>query len=96
MPVNTGACLSPKDELAQEYLRIRHVHRIEIARVNYSQAVVDSSSVLSVYFEVLISSSGIVEATLVFAGMDFVTKVFPATTEFAPIMVSPPRMVVFA
>ena len=40
MPVNTGACLSPKDELAQEYLRIRHVHRIEIVRVNYSQAVV--------------------------------------------------------
>ena len=48
LPVNTGACLSPKDELAQEYLRIKHVHRIEIARVNYSQAVVDSSSVLSV------------------------------------------------
>ena len=48
VPVNTGACLSPKDELALEYLRIRHVQRIEIARVNYSQAVVDSSSVLSV------------------------------------------------
>ena len=30
VPVNTGACLSPKDELAQKYLRIRHVQRIEI------------------------------------------------------------------
>ena len=45
LSVNTGACLSPKDELAQEYLRIRHVHRMEIARVNYSQAVVDNLSV---------------------------------------------------
>ena len=26
LSVNTGACLSPKDELAQEYLRIEHVH----------------------------------------------------------------------
>ncbi len=48
------------------------------------------------YFAVLISSSGIVEATLVFAGIDFVTKVFPATTAFAPITVSPPSIVVLA
>ena len=48
VPVNTGACLSPKDELAQEYLRIRHVQRIEIVRVNYSQAVVGRTFVLFV------------------------------------------------
>ena len=29
LPVNAGACLSPKDELAQEHLRIRHVQRID-------------------------------------------------------------------
>ena len=48
LSVNTGACLSPKDELAQEYLRIRHVQRIEIMRVNYSQAVRERPPVLSV------------------------------------------------
>ena len=29
LPVNVGACLSPKGEFAQEHLRIRHVHGIE-------------------------------------------------------------------
>mgnify|MGYP004700137913 CR=1 FL=1 len=48
VPVNTGACLSPKDELAQEYLRIRHVQRIEIVRVNNCQAVRERPPVLSV------------------------------------------------
>jgi len=29
LPVNAGACLSPKGRVAQEHLRIRHVHGIE-------------------------------------------------------------------
>ena len=36
LPVNTGACLSPKDELAQEYLRIEHVHWIGIVASQYT------------------------------------------------------------
>ena len=35
VPVNTGACLSSKSELAQEYLRIRHMHRTETAVRHY-------------------------------------------------------------
>ena len=31
LSVNAGACLSAKDELAQEHLRIRHVQRTETA-----------------------------------------------------------------
>ena len=42
----------------------------------------------------LSSSSGNVDATLVLAGIDLVTNVLPATTEFAPTTVSPPRIVV--
>ena len=30
LPVNTGACSSSKSELAQEYLRIRHMQQTEI------------------------------------------------------------------
>ena len=52
LSVNTGACLSPKDELAQEYLRIRHVQRIEIVRVNYSQAIVDSPPVFVLHTDI--------------------------------------------
>ena len=36
------------------------------------------------------------DAALVFAGIDLMTNVLPATTEFSPITVSPPKTVVFA
>ena len=44
----------------------------------------------------LILSSGMDDAALVFAGIDLMTNVLPATTEFSPITVSPPKTVVFA
>ena len=28
LPANAGACLSPKDEFAQEHERIRHMYRV--------------------------------------------------------------------
>ena len=47
MPVNTSACLSPKDELAQEYLRIRHMQRIEI---DVSQYIIKVAVIIPPFF----------------------------------------------
>ena len=46
VPVNTGACLSSKSELAQEYLRIRHMHRTETAVRHYIRQMSSFSFVL--------------------------------------------------
>ena len=47
LPAPAGACLSSKSELAQEYLRIRHMHRTETAVRQYIRQMSSFSFVLN-------------------------------------------------